>query len=386
MVRWVTEPAGQLWLRSLIMIVIPLIFASLSLGVVGLRDLGKIGRVGLKTVLFFFLVAGLAACLGLLLVNWVRPGEGLKPEVRDRLLATYRSEAQQTKQTVGGARLGVEMIVNIVPRNPLAAAAQGDMLGLLFFSLIFGVAMGLLPPARSAALAEVVRGIGDVMVVIIDLVMKLAPYGVFALIFTVSARFGFGLLAKLGWYVLTVIAGLLVLQFGVYSLLIWVLAGARPVGFFRRARDAMVTAFSTSSSNASLPTTIRVSETALGLPSEVCGFVLPIGATMCKNGTALFECVAALFVAQVFGLKLPLAAQATVVIMAVVASVAAGGVPSGGIPLLIVVLEAVGIPAEGLALVIGVDRLVDMCRTTVNVTGDMVAAAYIARSEASPSG
>jgi dicarboxylate/amino acid:cation (Na+ or H+) symporter, DAACS family len=367
------------------MIVVPLVFASVSLGVFGLNDLKKIGRIGLKTVLFFLLVGGLAACLGLLLVNWVRPGEGLNAEARDRLLATYRSEAQQTKKSVAGSQFGITMIVSIIPRNPLAAAAQGDMLGVIFFSLIFGAAMGLLPPARSTGLAEVVRGVGDVMVVIIDLVMNLAPYGVFALIFSVSARFGFGLLAKLGWYVLTVIAGLLVLQFGVYSLLIRVLAGSRPWYFFRRAKDAMVTAFSTSSSNATLPTTIRVSETVLGLPSEVCGFVLPIGATMCKNGTALFEGVTAVFLAQVFGLKLSMVAQAVVVVMAVVAAVGAGGVPSGGIPLLIVVLEAVGIPAEGIAIVIGVDRLLDMCRTTVNVTGDMVAAAYIARSEARPS-
>jgi dicarboxylate/amino acid:cation (Na+ or H+) symporter, DAACS family len=385
LIRYITDPAGQLWLRSLIMIVVPLIFASVSLGVLGLHDLKKIGRIGLRTVLFFLLVGGLAACLGLLMVNWVRPGEGLNAEARDRLLATYRSEAQQAKETVAGSRFGIAMIVNIIPRNPLAAAAQGDMLGVIFFSLIFGVAMGLLPPARSTVLAEVVRGVGDVMVVIIDLVMKLAPLGVFALIFSVSARFGFDLLAKLGWYVLTVIAGLLVFQFGVYSLLIRVLAGSCPRDFFRGARDAMVTAFSTSSSNATLPTTIRVSETALGLPSEVCGFVLPIGATMCKNGTALFEGVTAVFLAQVFGLKLPMAAQAVVVVMAVVASVGAGGVPSGGIPLLILVLEAVGIPAEGIAIVIGVDRLLDMCRTTVNVTGDMVAAAYIARSEARPS-
>ncbi len=375
------EPLGQIWLRALIMIVVPLIFASISTGVVGLGDFRKVGRIGLKTLLFFLLVAGLAACLGLVLVDWVRPGAGLSPETRERLLAAYSTEAQEKKEAAGGARFGVSTLVNIVPRNPLAAAAQGDMLGLIFFSLIFGVAMGLMPAARSKPLVEVVRVLGEAMTVIIDLVMKAAPYGVFALVFTVAARFGLDLLEKLGWYVLTVITGLVIFQVGVYGVLIRGLTGFSPLDFFRRARDAMVTAFSTSSSNATLPTTIRVSETTLGLPPDICGFVLPIGATMCMNGTALFEGVTALFIAQVFGVSLSLPAQAIVVAMSVLAAVGTAGVPSGAIPLLILVLEAVGVPGEGIALVIGVDRLLDMCRTTVNVTGDMIAAAFVARSE-----
>jgi DAACS family dicarboxylate/amino acid:cation (Na+ or H+) symporter len=385
-VHYLTEPAGQIWLRALIMIVVPLVFASITLGVVGLGDLRRVGRVGLKTVLFFLLVASLAACLGLGMVNWIKPGTGLSPEVRDRLLATYQSEAQERRESAAGSRFGIQMLVNIVPRNPLGAAAQGDMLGIIFFSLIFGVAVGFLPAHRSATLVDVVRGIGDAMVVVIDLVMKLAPYGVFALVFSVSARFGLDLLAKLGWYVLTVIAGLVIFQVGVYGVLLRLLTNFRLLDFFRRARDAMVTAFSTSSSNATLPTTIRVSETALGLPREICGFVLPIGATMCMNGTALFEGVTALFIAQVFGIKLGLGAQVIVVAMAVLAAVGTAGVPSGAIPLLIVVLEAVGVPGEGVAMVIGVDRLLDMCRTTVNVTGDMIAAAFVARSEGHQAG
>lgn len=381
-VHYGTEPAGQLWLRSLIMIVVPLVFASLSLGVAGLGGLRKVGRIGLKTLLFFLLVAALAASLGLVMVNWIRPGAGVAPEVRARLLATYHHEAEQSKEMAGRARFGMQTLINIVPRNPLAAAAQGDMLGVIFFSLVFGVALALLPPSRSAALLEVLRGLGEAMVVIIDLVMKLAPYGVFALIFTVAARFGFDLLVKLGWYVVTVIVGLLIFQFGVYSVLVRSLTGFRPLDFFRRAQDAMVTAFSTSSSNATLPTTLRVGETSLGLPREICGFVLPLGATMCMNGTALFEGVTVLFIAQVFGIQLSLTSQAVVIVMSVLMAVGAPGVPSGAIPLLILVLEAVGVPGEGIAMVIGVDRLLDMCRTTVNVTGDMAAAAFVARSEA----
>jgi len=305
----------------------------------------------------------------------------LRPEVRDRLLQTYRHEAQRGKEPRERVEFGVQMLVNIVPRNPLAAAAQGDMLSLIFFSLVFGVALGLLPRPHSAALAEDVRGLGEVMAVIIDLVMKAAPYGVFALVFTVAARFGFELLWRLGWYVVTVLAGLLIFQVLLYSLLIRLLAGFRVLDFFRRCRDAMVTAFSTSSSNATLPTTLRVGEGQLRLPPEIAGFVLPIGATMCMNGTALFEGVSALFIAQVFGIHLSFSAQVVVVIMAVLAAVGTAGVPSGSIPLLIVVLETVGVPAEGIAIIIGVDRLLDMCRTTVNVTGDLIAAAVVARSE-----
>ncbi len=380
-VRYATEPAGQLWLRALIMIVVPLVFASLSLGVAGLGDLRKLGRVGLKTLLYFVMVTLLAASLGLVMVNVFRPGAGLAPGVRERLLATFSQQARESKTAAGQARFGIQTLVNIVPRNPLAAAAQGDMLGLIFFSLMFGIALALLPAARSATLVDAVRGLGEAMVVIIDVVMKLAPYGVFALVFSVAARFGFDLLARLAWYVVAVVVGLVIFEFVVYALLVRALGGWRPQEFFRRAWPVILTAFSTSSSNATLPTTLRVSETALGVPRHVCGFVLPLGATMNMNGTALFEGVTVLFIAQVFGMGLSLPAQAVVILMAVLTAVGAAGVPSGAIPLMILVLEAVGVPGEGIAMVIGVDRLLDMCRTVVNVTGDMTAAAFVARSE-----
>jgi DAACS family dicarboxylate/amino acid:cation (Na+ or H+) symporter len=380
-VRYATEPAGQLWLRALIMIVVPLVFASLTLGVAGLGDLRKLGRVGLKTLLYFLMVTLLAAGLGLVMVNVIRPGAGLPADVRERLLETYGQQAQESKTVAGQARFGIQTLVNIVPRNPLAAAAQGDMLGVIFFSLMFGVAMALMPAGRSGTLKEVVRGLGEAMVVIIDLVMKLAPFGVFALVFSVAARFGFDLLARLGWYVVTVVAGLVIFQVVVYGVLLRVVARWNPRDFFRRAWPVILTAFSTSSSNATLPTTLRVSETALGLPRNICGFVLPLGATMNMNGTALFEGVTVLFIAQVFGTGLSLPAQAIVIAMAVLTAVGAAGVPSGAIPLMILVLEAVGVPGEGIAMVIGVDRLLDMCRTVVNVTGDMTAAAFVARSE-----
>ena len=380
-VHYGTEPAGQMWLRALIMVVIPLVFSRLSLGVAGLGDLHKLGRVGLKTVSFFLMVTTLAAMLGLAMVNLVRPGVGLPPEVRQRLLATYHQDASPSKEALPRGQFGIQTLVNVVPRNPLGAAAQGDMLGVIFFSLAFGVALAVLPADRTKALVEALRGLGDVMIVIIDLVMKLAPYGVFALLFTVAARFGLDLLERLGLYILTVIVGLAIFEFGVYPVLIKVFTGWSPWVFFRRVWTAILTAFSTSSSNATLPTTLEVCEDSLGLPREVCGFVVPLGATMCMNGTALFEGVTVLFIAQVFGIHLTLASQIVVMVTAILMSMGAAGVPSGGIQVLILVLEAVGIPGEGIAMVVGVDRVLDMCRVVVNVTGDMVAATYVARSE-----
>jgi len=383
-VHYGTEPAGQMWLRALIMVVIPLVFSRLSLGVAGLGDLHKLGRVGLKTMLFFLMVTTLAAVLGLGLVNLVRPGAGLSPEARQRLLATYQQGASPSKEALPRGQFGIQTLVNVVPRNPLGAAAQGDMLGVIFFSLAFGVALALLPSDRTKVLVEALRALGDVMIVIIDLVMKLAPYGVFALLFTVSARFGLDLLERLGLYILTVVAGLAIFEFGVYPVLIKVFTGWAPWIFFRRAWTAILTGFSTSSSNATLPTTLEVCEESLGLPREVCGFVIPLGATMCMNGTALFEGVTVLFIAQVFGIHLALSSQTVVMVTAILMSMGAAGVPSGGIQVLILVLEAVGIPGEGIAMVVGVDRVLDMCRVVVNVTGDMVAATFVARSEGKP--
>jgi DAACS family dicarboxylate/amino acid:cation (Na+ or H+) symporter len=254
----------------------------------------------------------------------------------------------------------------------------------IFFSLAFGVALATLPRDRTKILVEVLRGLGDVMIAIIDLVMKLAPYGVFALLFTVAARFGLDLLERLGCYILTVVAGLAIFEFGVYPVLIRVFTGWSPGNFFRHAWRAILTALTTSSSNATLPTTLEVCEDSLGLAKEVCGFVVPLGATVCMNGTALYEGVSVLFIAQVFGINLPLSSQIAVMVTAILMSMGAAGVPSGGIQVLILVLQAVGIPGEGIALVVGVDPVLNMCRTVVNVTGDMLTATFVARSESKP--
>ncbi|HSC77735.1 MAG TPA: dicarboxylate/amino acid:cation symporter [Candidatus Acidoferrales bacterium] len=383
-VEKITQPVGQIWLRALIMIVLPLVFASLTLGVAGLGDIRKLGRIGLKTVAYFLATTALAATIGLTLVNLLHPGAGLTEETRKELMARFSGQAQQLAQTTGTVKVGVELLVNIVPRNPVAAAAQFDMLAVIFFSLLFGAALGILPAERARPMIGVLEALGDIVVVIIGWVMKLAPIGVFALIFSVTALFGYDILRKLLWYVLTVLLGLAIHFFGVYSFLVRVLGGMSPLAFFSRIRTIIVTAFSTSSSNATLPTTLQVTEKKLGVPKEICGFVLPLGATMNMHGTALFEGVTVLFIAQVLGVALSFEQQVIVVLMAVLMAVGTAGVPSGSIPLLMIVLGTVGLPPEAIALVLGVDRILDMCRTTLNVTGDVTAALYIARSEGFP--
>ncbi len=381
LVTRVTDPAGQMWLRCLIMVVLPLVFASLALGVAGLGDLRKLGRVGAKTVVYFLMTTALAVVIGLFFVNVIRPGDGLPQETREKLLETYSAQAAQGQQMAAGVKFDISMLINLVPRNPLKAMVEFDMLAVIFFSLMFGIGLALIPAGRAAPMLRVLEALGDVVTAIIDLVMKLAPYGVFALIFSVTARFGYDLLMKLGIYVVTVLLGLAVQMFVVYPLLVRVMARLNPVDFFRRIRVIIITAFSTSSSSATLPTTLRVTETELGVPKSICGFVLPLGATMNMNGTALFEGVTVLFIAQVFGIPLSLEAQGIVVLMSVITAVGAAGVPGGSIPLLILVLQAVGVPGEGIAIILGVDRLLDMCRTTLNVVGDVTAAAFITRSE-----
>ncbi len=383
-VEKITQPAGQMWLRALIMIVLPLVFASLTLGVAGLGDIRKVGRIGLKTVAYFLITTAIATVIGLVLVNLLQPGAGLPPETRQELMTRFSSQAQQMAQSSGPVQVGVELLVNIVPRNPVAAAAQFDMLAVIFFSLLFGAALGILPAERARPMIGLLEALGDIVVVIIGWVMKLAPIGVFALIFSVTALFGYDILRKLLWYVLTVLLGLAIHFFGVYSFLVRVLGGMSPLVFFSRIRTIIVTAFSTSSSNATLPTTLQVTEKRLGVPKEICGFVLPLGATMNMHGTALFEGVTVLFIAQVLGVALSFEQQVIVVLMSVLMAVGTAGVPSGSIPLLMIVLGTVGLPPEAIALVLGVDRILDMCRTTLNVTGDVTAALYITRSEGFP--
>jgi DAACS family dicarboxylate/amino acid:cation (Na+ or H+) symporter len=382
LIRYVMLPVGQVFLRLLSLTVVPLVFASLALGVAQLGGRGNLGRIGLKTFAYFVMTMSIAVVIGLVLVNVVEPGAGLSTETKQQLLKEYGGEA--ARRTSQPTAFGVDTFVKIVPSNPLAAMVNMDMLAVIFFALLIGIGLTRIDPARAQAVLTLLEAVNDLMVVVIGWAMRLAPFGVFALIFAVTARFGFDLLQPLSLYVVVVLAGLAIQMFGVLSVLVATLSRINPLVFFQRVRDVLITAFSTSSSNATLPTSIKVSEEELGVPPEIAGFVLPLGATMNMNGTALFEGVTVVFLAQVFGVELSLGDQVIVIVMAVLTAIGAAGVPGGSLPLLVMVLATVGVPPMGIALILGVDRLLDMCRTTLNVVGDVTAATFVARSEGYP--
>jgi len=379
--RWVFVPVGQIFLRMLFMVVIPLVFSSLALGVASLGDLKRLGRVGGRTMGYFFTVTAFSVAIGLVLVNVLKPGEGLPAGTREKLLETYRGEAASKMESAGKAEFGPSLLVNIVPRNPVDAAARGDMLPVIFFALLFGIGVTKLAPEKNGLWMKLLEGLADVTVVIIGMALKIAPFGVFGLIFSVTSRFGFDILRQLLFFVGTVLLGLTLLILGVYPVLLKFRAGVSPWAFLKKMRPVMITAFSTSSSAATLPTTIEVSERDLGVPPQIAGFVLPLGATMNMNGTALFEGITCVFLAQVFGVHLSFGQQLFVILLAVLTAVGAAGVPGGSIPLLVLVLTSVGVPAEGIAVIIGVDRLLDMARTVPNVVGDASCAVYVAKKE-----
>ena len=379
--KYLAGPVGQIFLRMLFMIVVPLVFASIALGVAGLGDLRKVGRVGGKAIAYFLITTAISATIGLIAVNIFRPGAQLDQTVRAELLQTYAQDATARIEVSATQNFGIETLVNFVPRNPIRAMVDLDLLAIIFFAFIFGMALTMIVAERARPVIAFLEGLNDVVIKIVEFAMRLAPYGVAALIFGVTSRFGFDLLAPLAAYVLVVLGALVLHGIGVNSFILRSLIGVSPRLFFSRIRSSIVTAFSTSSSSASLPTNLAVIEKNIGVPPSIAGFVLPIGSTMCMNGTALFEGITVLFLAQVFGLDLSLGQQIVVVIMSVLTAVGAAGVPGGSIPLLVGILAMFGIPPEGIAIVLGVDRILDMSRTTVNVIGDLCATTWVAKSE-----
>ena len=378
---YVAGPLGQIFLRMLFMVVMPLVFASIALGVAGVGDIRKAGRIGGKAIGYFLVTTMLACTLGLLIVNVARPWERVAPETRVALMERFAGDAASRIETSQRESFGVHTFVNIVPRNPIDAAAKTDMLGVIFFGLAFGAALTVIPAAKSKPMIEWLEALNSVVTAIIHFAMLLAPYGVAALIFTVSSRFGFDLMLAVAAYVITVIVALLAHVGLTLSAVIRFLIGMSPFMFFSRVRAALVTAFSTSSSSATLPTALDVASEQLGVPQKIAGFVLPIGSTMCMNGTAIFEGITVIFLAEIFGVDLSLGQMAAVMIMCVITAIGAAGVPGGSIPLLVGVLTMLGVPGEGIAIVLGVDRILDMSRTTVNVCGDLTAATWVAKSE-----
>jgi DAACS family dicarboxylate/amino acid:cation (Na+ or H+) symporter len=387
-VGWVVDnvayPIGQIFLRLIFMIVVPLVFSSLVLGVLELGDVRKLGRIGGKTLAYSLVASGISVAIGITLVNVFRPGAGVDPSVRAELSSTFAAGSKTAIENASKAQSWADTLLSLIPRNPLAAAVDaltGEMLALMVFAVFFGVALARIRDEKSEPLVDFFSGVQRVSMKIVDWAMALAPYGVAALLFSLTAKSGFAVVPRLGGYVGVVVGGLALQMFVVYSGILKFLARVPPVEWFFRCREVILTAFSTASSNATLPTTLRTSEEKLGVPPRIGNFVLTVGATGNQNGTALFEGVTVLFLAQVFGIDLTLGQQVTVVIMSILAGVGTAGVPGGSLPLIVIVLQTVGIPPEGIGIILGVDRFLDMCRTVLNVVGDLVCATFVARSE-----
>lgn len=385
----VADPIGRIFLRLVLMVVLPLVFSALVLGVLGLGDISRLGRVGGISLLYTLLLSGTSVAIGLGVVNWLRPGEGLSQTQQDALKAAYAGDAESKLESASKAKPIEQILLDLLPENPIqemAGALDGSskgngMLAVMFFALIFGVALSMIEPTRREAMTTLIEGLFDVSMTIIGFAMRLAPFCVACLVFSITARMGGEILLTLLWFVLTVLLGLGLQMFVVYPIALWAIARRSPWQFFRDVREAIVTAFGTSSSNATLPTALRVAQDNLKLPPEISRFVLTVGSTANQNGTALYEGVVVLFLAQVYGADLSMAQQLTVVLMSVLAGVGTAGVPGGSIPLIVVVLQSVGVPPEYIAIILGVDRLLDMCRTTLNVTGDLTLATCVAATE-----
>ena len=375
------RPIGQLFLRLIFMIVVPMVFSALVIGVYGLGRARGLGGVVGRTLGFTVLLSAISVILGVGLVNVIRPGDayqlaGAAPAEGVDALAANAAAAKSISQT----------LVELIPRNPLEAAVRaldGEMLQLMIFALIFGVAVSAVTPGKEEAdgpdnvLMRMLEQVFDACMWIVHVAMKLAPVAVFAIIFNTAFTFGTGIFASLFLYVLTVVTGLLLQQFVVYPLSLRLFTRRSPLVFFRDCREVYVYAFSTASSNATLPLSLEVAEKKLRIPSHISRFVLTVGSTANQNGTALFEGVTVLFLAQVYGLDLTVANQVRVVLMSVLAGVGTAGVPGGSLPMVLLLAQSVGIPAEGMGLILGVDRFLDMCRTAVNVSGDLVIAALV---------
>lgn len=382
------DPVGKIFLRLMFMVVLPLVFSALALAVVEIGDVRRLGRMGLETLLFSGILSVAAVVLGVALVNGLAPGKTLSPEKREDLQQEYARDADRNVRQAEEAKSLRDTLIDIIPENPLqemVGAVDGSskgngMLAVMFFSLVLGAAITVVPD-RCGALVGWLEGLYAVSMVIIEFAMRLAPLGAGCLVFSITARLGFEIVITLMWFVLTAMIGYALHLLVVYPLVIWLLGRRNPWKFFRDVSEAMLVAFGTSSSGATLPTALRVAQDELKLPREVSNFVLTVGATGNQNGTALYEGVVVLFLAQVFGVDLSLSQQLMVVLMAILAGVGTAGVPGGSLPLIVVLLQSVGVPGSGIGIILGVDRILDMCRTVLNVTGDLVVATCVAARE-----
>lgn len=383
------SPFGTIFLRLLQLIAVPLVLASLITGVASLSNLQKLSRIGGKTIGIYLGTTLIALIIGLVLVNVMQPGKTVPPDVRDRLEESYSDDAavrqQQAEATKERGRL--QILVDMVPDNFFNSASNNrNMLQIVFFSVFVGIGLIMIPREKAKPLLDVFDSLNDLIIKLVDIIMYMAPVGVFALLAgTITSIAGGGgvleLLTALGYYCIAVLLGLILHTCVTYPMLLKFMTPVNIMAFFRGIAPAQLVAFSTSSSGATLPVSMEMAEKNVGVSEEVSSFVLPLGATINMDGTGLYQAIAAVFIAQTVGMDLSLGAQLTIVVTALLASIGTAAVPGAGIIMLVIILESVGVPNAGIALILGVDRILDMCRTVTNVTGDITVATVVAASE-----
>ena len=379
---WI-KPFGKIFINALKLIAVPLILASLIKGVSDLKDISKLSKMGGRTIAIYVMTTVIAVSIGLVLVNVIKPGNSISEETRQELVQNYSGDtvkykAEAAKQQDSGP---LQALVDIVPENIFGAASENkNMLQVIFFALIFGIGLILIPEKKSKTVKDFFDGFNEVILKIIDLIMLAAPYGVFALLAALVVESpSVDLFKALVWYAFTVILGLLIM-IAFYNLVVWLVVKKNPSTFLKGISPAQLLAFSTSSSAATLPVTMERVTEHLGVDEEVSSFVLPIGATINMDGTSLYQAVAAVFIAQAFGMDLSLGVQLGIIVTATLASIGSAAVPGAGMVMLVIVLGQAGIPEAGLALIFAIDRPLDMMRTTVNVTGDASVSMIVAKS------
>ncbi|HOZ13931.1 MAG TPA: dicarboxylate/amino acid:cation symporter [Tenuifilaceae bacterium] len=385
------KPFGTIFLNLLKLVAMPLIFASLVAGVAGLSDITKLSRIGLKTISLYILTTLIAVSLGLVIVNVIKPGNFFPDEKRVEFVSKYSVDLAAKQQAAENIkeRSPIQFLVDIVPENVVQAATSNtSMLQVIFFALIFGVALIMVKDSKVEIIKDIIIGLNLVVLKIVDIIMHFAPFGVFALMAALVVDFAgddisssIHLFTTLGVYAISVVLGLLILIFGFYPLFLKVFVGIDFKKFYISIFPAQLVAFSTSSSAATLPVTMEQVEKKLGVHNDISSFVLPVGVTINMDGTSLYQAVATVFIAQVFGIDLTFGQLLTILITATLASIGSAGVPGAGMVMLIIVLNSVGLPIEGLALILAIDRPLDMLRTVVNVTGDAMIATLIAKRE-----
>jgi DAACS family dicarboxylate/amino acid:cation (Na+ or H+) symporter len=375
--EYLTKPFGTIFLNLLFMLVVPLMFSALVLGVAELGDIASLGRLGWRTLIYTGVVTGIAVFIGVAMVNLLQPGTHLDPQLVAKAMAS--GSAKATEIVGKGKELHfIDLLVNIVPHNVIAAATDDSKkLGVVFFALMFGIGLVMTPTPSTHAFKVALQGLFEVCMKLISLIIRLAPYAVAGFMFNLTANLGLDVIMGLLWFVGTVLAALALHGFVVLPLWVRFMGKMKPSEFFRGSQEAILTAFATASSAGTLPVTIRVAEENLKLPRKVSRFVLTVGASANHHGTALFEGITVLFLAQVAGIHLPLEQQFLVLGLCILGGIGTAGIPSGSLPVIAMICGIVGLDPAGIAIILGVNTFLDMCRTSLNVTGDLATAVVV---------